>query len=94
MALVNTVQGKMEGFMRWNITGVNMARSTMDKLGNPSEEDYKGMVRPNNIYHFPVTSDDIDTTNKIFSRNIPSLKGKTVRIKPPSVVSDYIPIPR
>ena len=94
MALVNTVQEKMEGFMRWNITGVNMARSTMDNLGKTSEEDYKGMVRPNNIYNFPVTSDDIDTTNKIFSRNIPYLKGKTVRIQPSSVVSDYIPIPR
>ena len=71
-----------------------MARSTMDKLGKPSKEDYKGMVRSNNIYHFLVNSDDIDTTNKIFSRNIPSLKGKTVRIQPLSVVSDYIPIPR
>ena len=71
-----------------------MARSTMDKLGKPSEEDYKVMVRPELIYHFLVNSDDIDTTNKIFSRNIPSLKGKTVRIQPLSVVSDYIPIPR
>ena len=94
MALVNTVQENMKGFTRWKISGVNIARYTMEKLGNPSEEDYKGMVRPELIYHFLVNSDDIDTTNKIFSRNIPSLKGKTVRIQPLSVVSDYIPIPR
>ena len=84
----------MKGFTRWKIAGVNIARYTMEKLGNPSEEEYKGMLRSNNIYHFPVTPDDIDTTNNIFNRNIPYLKGKTVRIQPLSVVSDYIPIPR
>ena len=71
-----------------------MVRSTMESLGKPSEEDYKGMVRSNMISHFPVTPDDIETTNKIFNRNIPSLKGETFRRKPLSVVSDYIPIPR
>ena len=71
-----------------------MARSTMDKLGKPSEEDYKGMLRSNKISHFPVTPEYIDTTNKIFNCNIPSLKEKTVRRHPPPVVSDYTPIPR
>ena len=84
----------MEGFTRWKIDVFNMARSTMDKIGNPSEADYKGMVRSNTIYHFPVTPDDIDTTNKISSRNITSLKGKTVSRHPLPVVSDCVEIPR
>ena len=84
----------MEGFTRWNIDVFNMARSTMEKIGNPSEADYKGMVRSNMIFHFPVTPDDIDTTNKISSCNIKSLEGKTVRRNPPTVVSDCVEIPR
>ena len=84
----------MKGFTRWKIAGVNIARYTMEKLGNPSEEEYKGMLRSNNIYHFPVTPDDIDTTNKISSCNIKSLEGKTVRRNPPTVVSDCVEIPR
>ena len=92
MELVNNVQENMEGFTRQNIPGVNMSSSTMDKLGNPSYADYNGMVRSNMIYHFPVTPDDIDAANKVFSCNIPSLKGKTVRRQPPSVVLDYVGI--
>ena len=88
MSLVNTNQENMKGFTCWKIAGFNMARSIMDKLGKSSEEDYKGMVRSNMIFHFLVNSDDIDTTNKIFSRNIPSLKVKTVRRHPPPVVLD------
>ena len=84
----------MEGFMRWKIDVFNMARSIMDKIGNPSEADYKGVVRSNMIYHFPVTPDDIDTTNKISSRNFTSLKGKTVSRNTLPVVSDCVEIPR
>ena len=78
--------------MRCKIDGFNMVRSTMDKLGNPSDADYNGMVRSNMIYHFPVTPDDIDAANKVFSCNIPSLKGKTVRRQPPLLVLDYAEI--
>ena len=78
--------------MRWKIDGFNMVRSTMDKLGNPSDADYNGMVRSNMIYHFPVTPDDIDAANKVFRCNIPPLKGKTVRRQPPLLVSDYVEI--
>ena len=86
MELVNIVQENMEGFTRQNIPGVNMSSSTMDKLGNPSEADYNGMLRSDMISHFPVTPDYIDATNKIFSRNIPYLKGKKFRRQPLPVV--------
>ena len=69
-----------------------MARSTMAKLGYPSEADYKDMLRLNIIAHCPVTPVDIDATNKIFDRKIPTLKMKTVRRNPPLVVSEYMSI--
>ena len=59
MAIEKTVQENMEGFMRWHIPGVNMSSSTMDKLGNPSEADYNGMLRSDMISHFPVAPDYI-----------------------------------
>ena len=56
----------MEGFMRQKIYGENMARSTMDDIGHPSDAYYKDMVCSNMISHCPVIPDDIDTANKIF----------------------------
>ena len=70
-----------------------MASYTMDKLGNPSEEYYKGVVHSSMIYHFPAIPGDIDTANNIFSRKFPYLKGKIFRRHTPEVVLDYIPIP-
>ena len=70
-----------------------MARYNMAKLGHPSEAEYKYMVCSNIISHFPLTPDDIDDANNIFSFNIPPLNGKKPRRYPPPVLSDYMAIP-
>ena len=84
----------MEGFMRQKIYGENMARSTMADIGHPSEAYYNDMICSNMISHCPVTPADIDTANKIFVCDISSLKVKTVRRQPSTVVSEYVEIPR
>ena len=76
----------MEGFMHWNIPGVNMASSDMVKLRNPSDAEYNDMVSSNMISQLPVTPDDVYTTNKIFNCNIPYPKGENFRRQPPSGV--------
>ena len=66
----------------------------MHLLGFPSERDFDNMVRLNMIVNFPVTFDDIENAKLIFGPDITSLKGKSVRRKPASVVTDCIVIHR
>ena len=60
----------------------------------PSERDFENMVRSNMIVNYPVTFSDIKNSKLIFGPDITSLKGKSVRKKPASVVTDYVEIPR
>ena len=66
----------------------------MHLLGFLSERDFDNMVCLNMIVNCPVTSDDVKKSNLIFGLDITSLKVKSVRHNPDSVVTDYVEIPR
>ena len=66
----------------------------MHLLGFPPERDFGNMIRSNLIVNCPVTFDDVKNAKLIFGPDITSFKGKSVRRKPTSVVTDYIEIPR
>ena len=51
------------------------------------------MINGNFIKNCPVTVDDINTAEKIYGPNIGTLKGKSVRRRPPVVRQDNIEIP-
>ena len=46
------------------------------------------------IINFPVTFDGAKNAKLLFGPDFTSLKGKSVRRKPASVVTDYVEIPR
>ena len=52
------------------------------------------MVCSNMIVNCPVTFSDVKNARLIFGPDITSLKGKSVRLNPDSVVTDYVEIPR
>ena len=66
----------------------------MHLLGFPFKRDFENMVRSNMIVNCPVTFSDVKKAKLIFGPDITSLKGKSVRRKPASVVTDYVEIPR
>ena len=45
------------------------------------------------ILNCPVTVEDVICANKIYGRDIHSLKGKTIRTQPTGLVTDYVEIP-
>jgi hypothetical protein len=92
--LVQTVQQNYEGYTKRKVLEAKEARRAIGMIGNPSEEDFKGMVRGNMIKNCPVTPDAITNARAIFDPNLPSLRGKTVWKTPAPVVSDYVLVPK
>jgi hypothetical protein len=66
----------------------------MGMIGNPSKEDFKGMVRENMIQNCPVSPAAITNVRAIFGLDLPSLRGKTVWRTPVPVVSEYVLEPK
>ena len=69
-------------------------RKLMYLLGFPLKRDFENMVRLNIIVNCPITFEYVKNAKLIFGPDITSLKGKLVRRKPASVVTDYVDIPR
>ena len=66
----------------------------MGLIGNPSENDFKGLVSNNMIANCPVTTTAITNARNIFGKDLASVRGKTVRWAPAPVVGDYVAVPR
>ena len=92
--LLNTVSENRERFTPRDYKGDWESRRGMHLLGFPPERDFENMVRSKMIVNCPVTFSDVKNAKLIFGTDITSLKGKSVRRKPASVITDYIEIPR
>ena len=92
--LLNTVSENREGFTRREYEGDRAARRAMHLLGFLSEWYFDNMVCSYMIVDFPVTFSDFKNAKLIFGTDITSLKGKSVRRKPASVVMNYVEISR
>jgi hypothetical protein len=56
--------------------------------------DYKWIIRSNQIKDCPVTVPDVDVALKIWGKDISALKGKTTRKKTNPVARDFIKVPK
>ncbi len=61
-------------------------------IGNPTEQDFKGMVRGNMIHNSPVTTKAITNVHAIYSPSLESVRGKMVWQTPALVVADYVAV--
>ena len=66
----------------------------MHLQGFPSERDFEKMLHSKIIVIFPVTFEYVKNAKLIFGPNVTSLKGKSVRRKPDSVITDYVETPQ
>ena len=66
----------------------------MHLLGFQSDRDFESMVRSNMIVNCPVTFSEEKNAKLVFGPDITSLKRKSVRRKPASIVTDYVDITR
>ena len=93
VALVETVEENKLFYTDRQIERAKRARALMHTLGNPSVRDLKAVIKMNSITNCPVTTDDVNLAEKIFGKDVGSIKGKTTRSKPAPVVSDTVEIP-
>jgi hypothetical protein len=91
--MVSTVAQESEGFSKKQIVQAKTARDFQTKMGHPSTQDLKSMIKLNLIANCPVTTEDVDRAETIFGPSLPILKGKTTRQSPQSVQTDYVAVP-
>ena len=63
-------------------------------VGNPSESDYKNMIRLNLLRNNPITKKSIKNALTIFIPDVAALKGKQVRKSEPRLETDFLPLPK
>ena len=85
--LVNTVHTKHD------IAKAKETRRLQGMIGNPTDKEYKGMVREKLITNCPVTVQDVENAKRIFGPDLTNLRGKTIRTKPEHVRIEYVQIP-
>jgi hypothetical protein len=73
---------------------VKEARRAMGMIGNPSEQDFKGMVRRYMIHNCPITTKAITNARAVYGPSLECVKGKTVQLTPAPVVVDYMAVPK
>jgi hypothetical protein len=93
-AFVQMVPQNYEGFTKKEVLQAKEARRAMGSIGNPSENDFKGMVSNNMIMNCPITTTAIANARSIFGPDLASVRGKTVQRMPAPVVGDYVAVPK
>jgi len=93
-SFVETVADNMQLFTKRQIASAQQARDLQAGLGFPSIQDYNWIVKANMLKDCPVNSQDVDVALKVWGNQVPMLKGKTVRWKPPVVTEDVVQVPK
>ena len=92
--LVTTVTENKSGYTQRQFERANEARRLYHIMGTPTVENFKSLLRMNVIKKCPVTTEDVDIAEKIFGKDVLSLKSKSTRQKPKPVRADLIEIPK
>ncbi len=78
--LVNTVRDNFKGHTKHNIAKAKEARR-LQMVENPTDKEFKGMVRERLITNCPVTVQNVENANRIFGPDLANLRGKMIRSK-------------
>ena len=91
---MNTVQDNKARFSTEDVKRAETARKLQHTAGHLSEGQLMKIARTNTLLNNPVTPRDVKNMRAIFFASVPGLKGKTVRKKKATVVSDLTPLPK
>ncbi len=92
--LVETVDENKSFYTARQHERAKQARTLLHTLGCPTIQDLKAVLRMNAINNCPVTINTVDLAEKIYGKDVASIKGKTTRRKPTPVMNDIVEIPQ
>jgi hypothetical protein len=87
------VEDNKSHFTNQQVAGAQKARDLYGSLAYPSDNDFKWILKANQIKDCPVMLEDAGVATKIWGKNIAVLKGKTVRKMPRHTATDIIAVP-
>ena len=92
-SMVTTIDKNRSFFTDQQVEQAKRVHALLHTLGCPAVKDLKAIIQMNSIQNCTVTSSDIDLAEKIFGKEIASIKGKTMSEKLTPVVSNIVDIP-
>jgi hypothetical protein len=92
-SMVKTIKENESLYTPRQVNHAWQACKLLHALGCPTVANLKAVIWMNSITNCPVTIDDVNLVEKIFGKDIMSLKGKRTQKKPTPVVSDIMEIP-
>ena len=92
-ALVNTLQENKSFYTDRQIQKAKLAKKLLSSMAYPTIDQLKAMVWMNLIQDNPVTLEDVDLIEKVYGKDVPTIKGKTTRKAPTTVKFEDIHIP-
>ncbi len=92
--VINSIEENKMFYTNRQIDRAKAARDLYHAIGSPSIQDYRTVIRTNQIKNCPITTVDIDIAERIFGTDIGTLKGKGKETKPSHIPEDYVKIPQ
>jgi hypothetical protein len=86
--IVDTMEELQRNYTRREREGADRARRLYVIVGRPLSETFKDMLNKGLILNNPVTVSDYKNAESIYGKDLGTIKGKTVRIKPEHVSVD------
>ena len=90
---LQSLKKQLEGYTKREIERADKARKFYHMVGAPNLDNLKMVIRQNLFKNCPITTQDVNLAEKIFGKDISTLKGRSTRPNPEKVIDDIIDIP-
>ena len=91
LVLLETVEANEKMFIKREVEDVRVARRAAQALGFASSKDLAQMLRSGSIANAPFTVQDVVRAERIWGKDIGSLKGKAKKQTPRAAKVEYVP---
>lgn len=84
--VIETVENLQQKLTKRELNAADQARRLCVIMGRPPEESFEWMIIRGKIINNPITITDFRNANKVYGKDLGSVKGKTTRKKAPHVI--------
>ena len=94
LQLLETIEENKKYYTNHQFQQAKAAQKFLQAVGYPHIKDLKNIISINGVRNCPITIEDINIAEKIYGKDIASLKGKLKQQKSIPVISEIIEIPK